>query len=55
MLNIFGMRAEARIKNKNKFHGSRETQLETEFSASVGTPPPFKDQGADAAPKAVGG
>ena len=41
-----------------KNHGSRETlflYIEAEFSASVGTPPPFKDQGADAAPKAVGG
>ena len=38
-----------------KIHGSRETQLEAEFSASVGTPPSFKDQGTDAAPKAVGG
>ena len=37
------------------FHGSRETRLEAGFSASVGTPPFFKDQGADAAPKAVGG
>ena len=36
-----------------KFHGSRETRLEAGFSASVGTPPPFKDQGADAAPKAA--
>ena len=34
-----------------KIHGSHETWLETEFSASVGTPPPFKDQGADPAPK----
>ena len=36
-----------------KDHGSRETRLETEFSASVGTPPPFKDQGADASRMAV--
>ena len=36
---------------KKKIHGSRETRLEAGFSASVGTPPPFKDQGADAAPK----
>ena len=43
------------IKLKKKVHGSRETRLEAGFSASVGTPPPFKDQGADAAPKAVGG
>ena len=42
-------------KELKKFHGSRETRLEAGFSASVGTPPPFKDQGADAAPKAVGG
>ena len=42
-------------KKKKKIHGSRETRLEAGFSASVGTPPPFKDQGADAAPKAVGG
>ena len=27
-----------------KNHGSRETRLETEFSASVGTPPPFRIQ-----------
>ena len=39
---------------KKMFHGSRETRLEARLSASVGTPPPFKDQGADAAPKAVG-
>ena len=38
-----------------KFHGSLETRLEAGLSTSVGTPPPFKDQGADAAPKAVGG
>ena len=38
-----------------KIHGSRETRLEAGLSASVGTPPPFKVQGADAAPKAVGG
>ena len=38
-----------------KLYGSRQTRLEAEFSATVGTPPPFKDQGADAAPKAVGG
>ena len=29
------------------FHGSGETWLGAEFSASVGTPPPFKDQVAD--------
>ena len=38
-----------------KIHGSRETWLETELSVSVGTSPPFTDQGADAAPKGVGG
>ena len=32
---------------------SRFTSALAEFSASVGTPPPFQDQGADAAPKAV--
>ena len=36
-------------------HGLRETRLEAGLSASGGTPPPFKDQGAAAAPKAVGG
>ena len=40
---------------KKKIHGSRETRLEAGLSASVGTPPPFKDQGAATAPKAVGG
>ena len=34
---------------------SRFVSALAKFSASVGTPPPFKDQGADAAPKAVGG
>ena len=39
-----------------KNHGSRQTRLEAEsVSASVGTPPPFKDHGADAAPRTVGG
>ena len=42
-------------ERREKIHGSRETRLKTEFSASVGTPPPFKDQGADAAPKSVEG
>ena len=42
-------------RDDKKIHGSRETRLEAEFSASVGTPPPLKDQGADAAPEAVGG
>ena len=43
-----------KIKNK-KFQGSRQTRLEAEFPVSVGTPPAFQDQGADAAAKAVGG
>ena len=41
-----------------KKYNSRETRflyIEAEFSASVGTLPPFKDQGADATPKAAGG
>ena len=41
-------------KKEKEIHGSRETRLETEFSASVGTPPTFKDQGANAAPKSGG-
>ena len=39
--------------DEKKCYGSRETRLiyiEAEFSASVGTPPRFKDQGSDAAP-----
>ena len=46
------------ILRRKQFHGSRQTRflyIEAEFSASVGMPPPFKDQGADAAPKEVGG
>ena len=42
-------------RKEQKNHGLRQTRLQAEFSASVGTPPPFKDQGADAALKAVGG
>ena len=40
-------------KITTEIHGSRETQLEAEFSASAGMPPPFKDQGSYAAPTAV--
>ena len=39
------------VNEKN--HGSRQTRLEAEFSASVGTPSSFKDQGADAKNKCV--
>ena len=38
---------------KGKIHGSRQTRLEAEFSASVGTPSSFKDQGADARKECV--
>ena len=55
VLNVWHFSWFNKIKNK-QFHGSRQTRrLEAEFSVSVGTPPPFQDQGADAAPKAVGG
>ena len=49
---LWGGGARGSVVYKNKFHGSRETRLEAEFSASaVGTPPPSRIKGADAAPK----
>ena len=49
---IYAVKSFLQLHKKKKFHGSRETRLEAEFSASaVGTPPPSRIKGADAAPK----